>query len=497
VTETLDLPIIESAPAVAPKVRTEVAVAAAAALDLSKIDLTDVALAQFGNWRQKVKETKADVSTMVLDLSNQSKINEAKSLRQRLFNQPRADARNVSKLLKSKLSSVSKEVGAEEAKVIEAYDEAEKPLTEQIDAAQAKLDAEKEAARRAEEERLAGLRATVDQVMAKWLDRAQADGMTAERIGAGLAALQALLMPDELGDVTAYWTATKAATVTAMERLQVEATRREEAARLEALRIENERIAAEQRAQAEALAEQQRKLEAQAAELERQRKEMEAAQARAAAPVAADTTADTPACVAGKAENPEAAQDSPAQAPQQVLKAEAETPDATDRGQPVIASPVGGPMGAGQPAAAGPTEGDLQDTHQEGANRDASTGQRHDAAGSESPAGRGTNGASALGAAPAFLPEERSIETSEDEAVPLSMEQVKAITAPRVIVAEQVYELDHADLLREALELTRYAAAAFDSKFPSQPKPGPDWWKGLRERVESLQPLLSQALQEG
>jgi hypothetical protein len=43
-----------------------------------------------------------------------------------------------------------------------------------------------------------------------------------------------------------------------------------------------------------------------------------------------------------------------AQAPQHVLKAEAATPDATDRGAPVISSPDGGPMGAGQPAAAGP-----------------------------------------------------------------------------------------------------------------------------------------------
>lgn len=44
----------------------------------------------------------------------------------------------------------------------------------------------------------------------------------------------------------------------------------------------------------------------------------------------------------------------PLRASQQVLKAEAPRPDATDREQPVIPSPVGGPMGAGQPAAAGP-----------------------------------------------------------------------------------------------------------------------------------------------
>lgn len=41
--------------------------------------------------------------------------------------------------------------------------------------------------------------------------------------------------------------------------------------------------------------------------------------------------------------------------PQYVLKAEAATPDATDRDAPAMTSPGGGPMGAGQPAAAGPS----------------------------------------------------------------------------------------------------------------------------------------------
>ncbi|MFG6413825.1 hypothetical protein ACG02S_07915 [Roseateles sp. DC23W] len=47
----------------------------------------------------------------------------------------------------------------------------------------------------------------------------------------------------------------------------------------------------------------------------------------------------------------------PAQASQLVLKAEAATPDATDSGAPAYASPDGGPMGAWQPAAAGPSGG--------------------------------------------------------------------------------------------------------------------------------------------
>lgn len=40
----------------------------------------------------------------------------------------------------------------------------------------------------------------------------------------------------------------------------------------------------------------------------------------------------------------------------QVLKAEAARPDATDREPVLYRSPVGGPMGARQPAAAGPSE---------------------------------------------------------------------------------------------------------------------------------------------
>ena len=48
------------------------------------------------------------------------------------------------------------------------------------------------------------------------------------------------------------------------------------------------------------------------------------------------------------------AQNTPAQDSQQVLKAEAPAPDATDRDAPASTSPIGGSMGTGQPAAAGP-----------------------------------------------------------------------------------------------------------------------------------------------
>lgn len=100
-TEVLDAP------------RTDVAKAASTAVDLKKVDLTDVALAQFGPWREDVAGTVANIATLALDLSNQARIDEAKSLRHRLINLPMADIRKVSKALKSKLTKVSKSVGEE------------------------------------------------------------------------------------------------------------------------------------------------------------------------------------------------------------------------------------------------------------------------------------------------------------------------------------------------------------------------------------------------
>lgn len=141
---------------------------------------------------------------------------------------------------------------------------------------------------------------------------------------------------------------------------------------------------------------------------------------------------------------------SAAQAPQQVLKAEAETPDATGRGAPVIASPVGGPTGAGQPAAAGPADG---------------------------------------AELPDFSIDLGALETSEREAV-----------EPGPIV---LYEplptgdaIDLQDLLGNALELVRHVQQAFGTSFPTQPKMGPEWWAVARTLCERLAPELQQAVAE-
>jgi hypothetical protein len=266
-------------------------------LDLRKIDLTDVALAQFGPWRTEVAKLKADNAKTVLDLATQSKIDEAKSLRQRTINAPKAEANKVAAALKSKFAATSKKVGAELEAILAGYDEAAANITLQIDAAQKKIDDEREEKARIERERVAALEAKLSGLSA-WIERCKAPGMTAERIAAGIQMLVDSRMGDDWDEFQSRAVARKIEIVDVMRELRAQAVAREareaearaEAARLEAQRLENERVAAEQKAEAERLAEQQRLLAEQAAELQR-KAEAIAAQERAAAQARAEKEA--------------------------------------------------------------------------------------------------------------------------------------------------------------------------------------------------------------
>ena len=114
-TETLDLPpiqadLLEAAPPPAPM--TEIAVAASQAVDLERLDLSTLAIAKFGAWREDAKKAE-QVATAVHDLSTATKCKEARSLRERTINAPLANARKVEKALKSKLKATSAAVGDE------------------------------------------------------------------------------------------------------------------------------------------------------------------------------------------------------------------------------------------------------------------------------------------------------------------------------------------------------------------------------------------------
>ena len=481
-TDTLDLPPIDTTPIAA------AASTALAPLDFEKLDLAKLAVAKFGDWRGDVAKARKTLDGAVHDLSTQAKVDEAKSLRFRLIGQPRADARKVSKALKSKLAAVSKTVGAEEDAAVAAYDAAETLITPQIEAREAELTAEK-----IERERIAAERAQkqtegVASIRA-YLSRAQtAADMTAERVGKGIALLESMTFgADDWLDPVAAASA-QCETLEGMRVLQATLKAREEAAAAaEAQRLENERVAADlAAAQARLQAEQQRiaRLQAMVAEIraaatghdnagaadlseainavraldvsEAQyaeftvlaiaardstlatlgalrmqavaRKEREDAE-RHAAEVAQRAAADHAAAMA----TPEF---TAGQEGQQVLKAEGESPDATDRATPADASPRVGAMGAGQAADTAPA---AEVAHgQEEAQEEAHQQDRGNPS-----AGADRTGGSVQPAAP---------------------------------------EVTHATFVALVM-------SAFDCKFPSHPKPSAAWWAEVRAAGQQLQGL--------
>lgn len=52
-------------------------------------------------------------------------------------------------------------------------------------------------------------------------------------------------------------------------------------------------------------------------------------------------------------------------------------------------------------------------------------------------------------------------------------------------------------ILRDALAFTKYAAAPFFGHHLAYPDTTPEWWAGLREQIEVLQPLLIAAIEAG
>lgn len=246
-------------------------------LDFAKIDLNALALARFGPWREAVDKVTKTLDGVAHDFSTQAKIDEGKSLRQRLINRPLADARAVEKDTKSKLSRASKAVGAELALIEAEYGKAEQLITPQIDAAQAKIDEAKEAARQAEANRIRKHELTLETLRGY---AEEAKGKHSAAIRRGIDALTELpIAPEVWEEFYDRAVDTKAATIAALWRLHDEAKQREEEAaraaaeaeRVEAQRIENERIAAE-------LAAQRAEIERQAADLRRQQEEAQARQ---------------------------------------------------------------------------------------------------------------------------------------------------------------------------------------------------------------------------
>jgi regulator of replication initiation timing len=373
--------------------------------------IAEAALALFSPHEATMKALAEKYRDVAYDLSTTKGLKAAKDARLELREDGRYFIQRLRDKTKDDLNDCKKVVESEATRLIALVEPVENAVHQQITAHEEKLAAEKAERDRIEAERKQKHLDAIA-VIASYVDKAQ--GLPVERVEAGIAYVQAIDVSAEVFEEFAARAAEQKQVT--IERLQKMVAELKAAAEADRLRLENEEL----------------------------KRRLEAAQQSAATPAA--TVATQPTGPADEACRPETAketaqvgtesadiahaqetaigvgedakhaghlqgpEDTPEQAPQQVLKAEAEGPDATDRGEPVTPSPDGGPMGAGQPAAAGPV------------------------------------GDSAL--------------------------------------------------LAQCLELTEYAAAAFAGRFPSHPKPGPDWWVGLRERIKRLQPMLEQATGE-
>ena len=292
-------PLYEVEPAGAPA-KMEIAKANTGTAALRDVNLTEVALAQFGDWRAEAKAATATLTGVQHDLSTPAKIADAKSLRQRLISTPLAEARKVSKALKSKLTLVSAEVGAELVDIEENYKSIDKLISPQIDAREQQLATEKAERDRLEAERVAAHRSRITAI-AECVAKAQ--GLPSERIATGIAKVEAIpVNTPDWQEFAEEAVKVKGDTLDAMRALFDSTLAQEvEQQRLEDQRIDNARIAAKQAAEAQRLveaaaklaAEQKEaadKLAAERAELDRMRAELEAL--KAAATPAALVTAE-------------------------------------------------------------------------------------------------------------------------------------------------------------------------------------------------------------
>jgi len=271
---------------------------------------------------------------------------------------PRIAVEKYRKTAKSPAILLGKAIDARAAWLTERLEAGELPVHEQIKAEEAR-----KAQERADKEaREAGRVIAIQEALADLAMSAMVAGKPSAEIAMRLDALkEAQLDPLVYQEMMPQAQEARIAAIAKLEQAlkaaqwdEAEAARR--AAEAEALRIQREqedaeraRIAAEQRAEAlrlqearDMIAKAEREASDARAAFERERAEFVAAQEKAAKLLEARDS-------------------------QQVLKAEAPAPDATDRDAPVIASPSVGSMGAGQPADAGATEepsltlGDIKD----------------------------------------------------------------------------------------------------------------------------------------
>lgn len=313
-------------------------------------------LVEYSRTEAALAELRAKYQGATYDLTTTAGDKAARAARLELV-KLRTSLESKRKEFKAPALEFGRKIDAEAARINGEILALENPIDAQIKADEKRREDERLERERIEAARVAAIKSKIDAIRACAV-RANSPDMTSERIQRGIDQVEAIGI-DAAGfaEFAEEAAQAKSTTLAAMLNLRDQAKAREdEAARLEAQRLENERIAAQQRAAAEALEAQQRALAEREAALAAQQKALddarEEAERKERERLEAQREAEAQAAAAIAA-----AQNSQAQDSQQVLKAEPETADATDRDAPVISGPSVGSMGAGQAADAAPVAG--------------------------------------------------------------------------------------------------------------------------------------------
>lgn len=75
------------------------------------------------------------------------------------------------------------------------------------------------------------------------------------------------------------------------------------------------------------------------------------------------------------------------------------------------------------------------------------------------------------------------------------IDAVLAVNTPMAPVADTHSGAVPADVLTDVRGLLAFLAEPYAGKFPSHPKPSPDWWATLRVMVDNLQPRVERAVE--
>lgn len=299
-TETLEFPTLDDAQQPAP------AAPAVAATPVSTItkdrplviaNVKDAAVDQLRAKEPDLLALAERYRAVVYDLTTPKGLAEAKAARHDLRVNGRFLIQNGRDNVKEVLNGAKPAVEAEALRLIAITKPTEDLLHTQIEAREQVLADEKAERERVEAERIATHQAGLDSIRALV---AKAEGIESARIANGMKMVEAMEIDPAAWEEFADQALAAKAEVLATMRAMFDRTlaHEQELAKIEAQRVENERIAAEQAAEAkrlkevaDALAAEQKaaadKLAADRADFERQRAEFEAKQTQAAAPAPA------------------------------------------------------------------------------------------------------------------------------------------------------------------------------------------------------------------